>query len=60
MENVTGYVEREGNGMTVEVADVDSYSEVLAYDNTSGIHPIRVQIKDELCPTITTGNQYIL
>ena len=67
MENVTGYVEREGNGVTVEVAGVDSYNEVLAYENAlllirnfteeNGLL-IRRNITAEPCPV--TGKRLVV
>ena len=31
VENVTGFIERDSNGVTLEVANIGCYSEVLAY-----------------------------
>ena len=35
MENVTGFIERGSNKVTLEMVDVGCYNEVLAYDNTT-------------------------
>ena len=59
VESVTGFVERDSNGGTLEVANIGCYSEVLAYDNASTtiVHPVRTSINtSETCP-ITTGKQ---
>ena len=58
VENVTGFIERGSNGVTLEVANIGSYSEVLAHDNTtiSEILPIRTSINTSDMCLITTGN----
>ena len=35
MDNVTGFIERDSNGVTLEVANIDCYIEVLTYDVTT-------------------------
>ena len=58
VKNVTGFIERDNNGVTLEVANIDCYSEVLAYDSTTidDILPVRTRINtSSVCP-ITTGN----
>ena len=63
MENVTGFIERDSNGVTREVVNIGCYSEVLAYDNattTTINHPVRTIINtSDTCP-ITTGKQLLL
>ena len=59
VENVTGFIERDSNGVTLEVANIGCYSEVLAYDDNSinEIIPVRTGINHsefEAC-IITTG-----
>ena len=46
VENVTGFIERDSNGVTLEVVNIGCYSEVLAYDNTTinEILPVRTSI----------------
>ena len=60
VENVTGFIERDVNGVTLEVANIGCYSEVLAYDNaTTTIEILRVRTSintNDTCP-ITTGKQ---
>ena len=59
VENVTGFIERDSNGVTLEVANIGCYSEVLAYENTTinEILPVRTSINtNETCP-IVTGKQ---
>ena len=56
---MTGFVERDSNGVTREVDDIGCYSEVLAYDNTTinEILPVWTSINtSDTCP-ITTGKQ---
>ena len=56
MENVTGFIERDSNGVTLEVANIGSYSEVLAYDNTTidEILPVKTSIiNSDMCPITT-------
>ena len=57
VENVTGFIERDSNGVTLEVANIGCYCEVLAYDNNTinQVQPVRTSITDETC-LITTGN----
>ena len=43
VENVTGFIEREEN---VEVSNIGCYSEVLAYENSTGVLPVRMSISD--------------
>ena len=57
VENVTGFIERDSNGVTLEVANIGCYSEVLAYDNSTGSLPVRTNISltdisNEACPSI--------
>ena len=53
VENVTGFIERDSNGVTLEVANIGSYSEVLAYDKYSiESLPVRTNISNEACPSI--------
>ena len=57
VENVTGFIERDSNGVTLEVANIGCYSEVLAYA-INEILPVRTCINTrDTCP-ITTGNSY--
>ena len=35
VENVTGFIERDSNGVTLEVANIDCYIKVLTYDVTT-------------------------
>ena len=64
VENVTGFIERDSNGVTLEVANIGCYSEVLAYDDIiiNGIFSVRTSINhSEAC--LITGkaiNTYIL
>ena len=58
VENVAGFIERDSNGVPLEVANIGCYSEVLAYENTTidDILPVRTSIiTSDTCP-ITTGN----
>ena len=57
MENVTGFIERDSNGVTLEVANIGCYSEVLAYDNIESL-PVITNISHNiiLC-LVTTGKQ---
>ena len=52
MENVTGFIERDSNGATLEVANIGCYSEVLAYDDSIESLPVRGNISIEACPSI--------
>ena len=52
MRNVTGFIERDSNGVTLEVANIGCYSEVLAYDNSTRSFPVRTNISNETCPII--------
>ena len=49
MENVTGFIKRDSNGATLEVANIGYYSEVLAYDDSIGSLPVRTNISNEAC-----------
>ena len=62
VENVTAFIERDSNGVTLEVANIGCYSEVLAHDNTtiSEIIPIRTSINTSGICLITTGNTIIM
>ena len=52
VENVTGFIERDTNGVTLEVANIGCYSEVLAYYNSTGSLPVSTNISNEItCPT---------
>ena len=58
MENVTGFIERDSNGVTLEVANIGCYSEVLAYEVTTRSQyqlapENRESISSELCPIST-------
>ena len=56
VENVTGFIERDSNGVTLEVANIGCYSEVLAYDRTTinEILPVRTSINTSvMCPIVT-------
>ena len=59
--DVTGIIARNNSaGVTVELADINSYSEVLVYDleidNTTGTLPIRMDVSGiEMCPTSTNS-----
>ena len=58
VNNVAGFIERDSNEVTLEVANIGCYSEVLAYDSTTidDILPVRTRINtSSVCP-ITTGN----
>ena len=35
VENVTGFIERDSNGVTLEVANIDCYIKLLTYDVTT-------------------------
>ena len=53
VENVTGFIERDSNGVTLEVANIGCYSEVLAYDNSTGSIPVKTNIPlTETCSSI--------
>ena len=57
MENVTGFIERDSNGVTLEVANIGCYSEVLAYDNSSESLHVKTNISlTETCLSI--GGKY--
>ena len=56
VENVTGFIERDSNGVTLEVA-IGCYSEVLAYDNITinETLPVRTSIiTSDACPITTS------
>ena len=56
VENVTGFIERDSNGL--EVANIGCYSEVLAYDNNTRSLAVKASIivTSAICPTtIYTG-----
>ena len=57
MENVTGFIENDSNGVTREVANIGCYGEVIAYDNATinEILPVRTSITDEACIITTSG-----
>ena len=57
VENVTGFIERDSNGVTLEVANIGCYGEVIAYDNATinEILPVRTSITDEACIITTSG-----
>ena len=56
VENVTGFIEKDSNGVTLEVANIGCYSEVLAYDNNTRNPHVKTNIiTSEICPTTTTG-----
>ena len=57
MENVTGFIERDSNGVTLEVANIGCYGEVIAYDNATinEILPVRTSITVEACIITTSG-----
>ena len=60
MENVTGFIKRDSNGVTLEVVNIGCYSEVLAYDNattTTIDHLVRTSINASEACLITTGKQ---
>ena len=53
MENVTGFIERDNNGVTLEVTNIGCYREVLAYDNSTGSIPVKTNISlTETCSSI--------
>ena len=53
VENVTGFIERDSNGVTLEVANIGCYSEVLAYDSCTGSLPVKTNIPlTETCSSI--------
>ena len=57
VENVTGFIERDSNGVAREVANIGCYSEVLAYDHTTinKILPVRTRINtSNTCPITTS------
>ena len=56
VRNVTGFIERDSNGVTLEVANIGCYSEVLAYDDSTGSLPVRTNISKEACPIV--GKQH--
>ena len=63
MENVTGFIERDSNGVTLEVANIGCYSEVLSYEVTTRsqyqlAQEDRASISSELCP-ISTGEKVV-
>ena len=57
VENVTGFIENDSNGVTLEVANIGCYGEVIAYDNATinEILPVRTSITDEACIITTSG-----
>ena len=54
VENVTGFIERDSNEVTLEVANIGSYSEVLAYDDSIGSLPVTTKVSNGTCPA-TSG-----
>ena len=59
MENVTGFIERDSNGVTLEVANIGFYSEVLAYDDSIESLPVRTSISIKACPSINIGGKLL-
>ena len=59
VENVTGFIERDSNGVTLEMANIGCYSEVLAYDDSIGSLPVRTNISSESCPRPATSGEYL-
>ena len=60
VENVTGFIERDSDGVTLEVPNIGCYSEVLAYDNDTitGFLLVRTSIiTSDTCPITTAGKQ---
>ena len=51
VESEAGFIKRDSYGVTLEVADIGIYSEVLAYDITSRNvpSPVRTNIFHVLC-----------
>ena len=56
VENVTGFIERDSNGVTLEVANIGCYREVLAYDNIESL-PVITDISHIILCLVTTGKQ---
>ena len=48
VENMTGFIEGDSNGATLEVANIGCYSDVLAYDiNSIGSLPVRTSVNSK-------------
>ena len=55
LETITGFIDRSTASVSIMVANIGCYSEVLAYANTTGVLPVRAKITtDEEC-TVSTG-----
>ena len=57
VENVTGFIERDSNRVTLEVANIGSYSEVLAYDDSIGSLPVTTNISNGTCPATSASGE---
>ena len=61
VENVTGFIERDSNGVTLEMDNIGCYSEVLAYENITGVLPFNKSINAIISVTCTSnGKQFIV
>ena len=57
VKNVTGFIERDSNGL--EVANIGCYSEVLAHENITDVLPVS-KIINTIIDTCTNGKQFII
>ena len=50
LEDVTGFIERDSQGVSIMIDNLGCYSEVMAHDNTTGSLPVRTSIlTNETC-----------
>lgn len=59
VKNITGSIDRNSSGVSLVVANIGCYSEVLAYANTSDALPVIIResiITEEVCSI--TGGEY--
>lgn len=59
VENITGTIKRNSTGVSIVVANIGCYREVLAYANTTDALPVRESIiTEELCTVGVLGGEY--
>ena len=55
LEDVTGFIERDSQGVSIMIDNLGCYSEVMAHDNTTGSLPVRASIlTNETCHIYTS------
>ena len=54
-ENMTGFIERDSQGVSIMIDNLGCYSEVMAHDNTTGSLPVRTStLTNETCHIYTS------